>query len=221
MSDTVIDAPEKRCTGPCGRVLPATPEFFYRKKHNKDGLDCRCKECDKADQHKGWAAIVKPTACAACGKPITQPERGLRQFCNKDCQREGRAFCKACGKPIERIPGKSGPRRDFCDNNDLCQRRFARIGMLTPTYFEERNRTECLYCGKPITQTGKCIRKFCDRACGQRYRRTGRDKKTLTEDWGVYGPETRKVLREVQQLIGIGAAKRVATAIDREYVRRR
>src|SRR5260221_3346101 len=33
----------KRCTGPCGRLLPATPEFFHRQK--KDHLHNQCKEC--------------------------------------------------------------------------------------------------------------------------------------------------------------------------------
>src|SRR6266566_4880461 len=45
MSDTVIDAPEKRCTGPCGRMLPTTTEFFHRHKKEKDGLRTQCKKC--------------------------------------------------------------------------------------------------------------------------------------------------------------------------------
>lgn len=37
--------PHKTCTGPCGRSLPATPEFFYRNKGRKDGLLPMCKQC--------------------------------------------------------------------------------------------------------------------------------------------------------------------------------
>jgi 5-methylcytosine-specific restriction endonuclease McrA len=36
---------EKKCTGPCGRILPATSEYFNRDKQKKDGLRPMCKEC--------------------------------------------------------------------------------------------------------------------------------------------------------------------------------
>jgi len=40
------DVPEKQCTGPCGRMLPATNEFFHRTSRNKEyGLVSQCKEC--------------------------------------------------------------------------------------------------------------------------------------------------------------------------------
>lgn len=35
-------SPEKKCNGTCGRMLPATPEFFHR---NRDGLHTLCKVC--------------------------------------------------------------------------------------------------------------------------------------------------------------------------------
>lgn len=37
---------EKRCAT-CKNLFPATPEFFSRRKTNKDGLDGRCKQCAK------------------------------------------------------------------------------------------------------------------------------------------------------------------------------
>lgn len=37
--------PQKHCTGPCGRDLPATPEFFNRNKACFDGLHTQCKQC--------------------------------------------------------------------------------------------------------------------------------------------------------------------------------
>lgn len=37
--------PMKACTGPCGRTLPATTEFFHRGKKEKYGLRSICKEC--------------------------------------------------------------------------------------------------------------------------------------------------------------------------------
>jgi 5-methylcytosine-specific restriction endonuclease McrA len=37
--------PPKKCTGPCGRTLPATTEFFHVRKASKDGFVSRCKIC--------------------------------------------------------------------------------------------------------------------------------------------------------------------------------
>ena len=42
---------------------------------------------------------------------------------------------------------------------------------------------------------------------------------TDLEEWGSYAPETRKILKELQFLKLDGTAKRLAIAIDREYVR--
>lgn len=40
--------PQKQCTNPdCRQWFPATPEFFYRDKNKKDGLDPWCKPCKK------------------------------------------------------------------------------------------------------------------------------------------------------------------------------
>lgn len=38
----------KKCTGTCGRLLPATDEYFYKSKVNRDGLYSWCKECKNA-----------------------------------------------------------------------------------------------------------------------------------------------------------------------------
>jgi 5-methylcytosine-specific restriction endonuclease McrA len=39
--------PSKKCTGSCGRTLPATSEYFDRDKQKVDGLASRCKFCRK------------------------------------------------------------------------------------------------------------------------------------------------------------------------------
>jgi hypothetical protein len=39
------EVPKKRCTGPCDRLLPATPEFFHRHKGKPFDLTSMCKRC--------------------------------------------------------------------------------------------------------------------------------------------------------------------------------
>ena len=51
---------EKRCTGPCGKMLPATHEYFYTNGKLKDGLFSECKECIKARQRKHHQKTYKP-----------------------------------------------------------------------------------------------------------------------------------------------------------------
>lgn len=46
-SDTKVPKGKKRCTK-SGKVLPATPEFFYRDKSQKDGLSPWSKEAERA-----------------------------------------------------------------------------------------------------------------------------------------------------------------------------
>ncbi len=160
-------------------------------------------------------AIETPKTCAACGEPINQSMAGGREFCSDECVKAGRAFCKHCGEVLVQ-PSRKGPRKVFC--NTLCASRYHRHGVLTPTLIEEYNRTECLVCGNPITQGLRAKKKFCSPHCANKYRRTGYDKRAYDAEWGQYASETRKCLLEVQHLMGIRMAKRLATAIDREYV---
>lgn len=50
------DIPRKQCNGPCGRTLPATPEFFARNRQHKDGLQYLCKLCTKAYKEQHYQA---------------------------------------------------------------------------------------------------------------------------------------------------------------------
>jgi hypothetical protein len=72
----------------------------------------------------------------------------------------------------------------------------------------------------PITQPKHGIRMFYDKRHSERYHRTGNRQSTL-EKWGQFGPETRRAIRNVEDMLGVQAAQQVATAIDREYVLRR
>ena len=38
---------EKRCAGPCKEYYPATTDFFYSNLARHDGLDSKCKDCNK------------------------------------------------------------------------------------------------------------------------------------------------------------------------------
>lgn len=48
------NTPCKQCTGPCGRTLPETADFFHRSKAHKNGFLPRCKECIKAYQQEWY-----------------------------------------------------------------------------------------------------------------------------------------------------------------------
>ena len=37
----------KRCAGPCKEHYPATTDFFYSNMSRSDGLDSKCKTCNK------------------------------------------------------------------------------------------------------------------------------------------------------------------------------
>lgn len=43
----------KKCSK-CGRFLPATTEFFGRNPKGRNGLDARCKDCEKVHQKAYW-----------------------------------------------------------------------------------------------------------------------------------------------------------------------
>lgn len=44
----MAEIPMKKCTGPCGRELPATDEYFSRFKAAPDGFGYICKQCARA-----------------------------------------------------------------------------------------------------------------------------------------------------------------------------
>jgi len=51
MTDYTPEIPTKKCTGACGRTLPATPEFFHKQKRGKYGLKSCCRDCSKQKSH--------------------------------------------------------------------------------------------------------------------------------------------------------------------------
>lgn len=65
--------PQKQCAGPCGRTLPATPEFFHRCKGKKDRLSNQCKECAKT-RSRDWKKTHK-TRISEIGKAYYQANK--------------------------------------------------------------------------------------------------------------------------------------------------
>ncbi len=158
--------------------------------------------------------------CAACGGSLDPYKRygKYKDFCSVSCRNAGRSFCKACDIPI--TPPKHGV-KDFC--SDKCTQRYRYTAVkISSSYLEERNRSVCKGCDKPIIQPKHGGRKqFCSKLCRERSYRARQRGEDITEEWGSYGPETRKILRELQSLRLDGTAKRLAIAIDHEYTRRK
>ena len=50
------NTPRKQCTGPCGQFLPATTEYFYRRKKGSDVLRSKCQDCEHA-WHKDYDQV--------------------------------------------------------------------------------------------------------------------------------------------------------------------
>ena len=160
----------------------------------------------------------KPS-CAACGGPIEQPFDVNGEFCKEECFRTGRQYCKTCNGPLPQAA--KGYKRFFC--RELCKNRYYQRGaFISPFLLEARNRSACKNCGNHITQPKGGTRQFCpNRRCRDEYHRTKRRNQDLLQEWGGYAPETRKVLRQLQEMRQINLARQLATAIDREYVLRR
>ncbi len=157
------------------------------------------------------------TSCVACGGSIVQAVGVNGEFCSSECYRVGRSFCKQCGNLLP--PSKKpGWKRSFCNN--LCEERFSRRMSVSSSFLEEKYRSTCKACGKLIISK-RGTRQFCNNngKCCHRYHTTNRQQNSL-EEWGAYAPETRKILRELQDMKLMGTAKRLAVAVDREYILR-
>jgi hypothetical protein len=100
---------QKRCSR-CKQSFPATPEFFYRNKHTKDGFQWECKTCQKGSsktalkayhaklkltaQNRRDAASSSAKACSKCG--VVYPST-TDFFYKSDIGKDGLlTSCKAC-----------------------------------------------------------------------------------------------------------------------------
>jgi hypothetical protein len=65
----------KKCTGPCGRELPATPEFFHKSKSGKFRVKSECKQCSKKREKERNNPVntdinIKQTCTGICGREL-------------------------------------------------------------------------------------------------------------------------------------------------------
>lgn len=81
MDEQII--PQKRCTGPCGRTLNATAEYFHSSKRGKYGLYAKCKECRNSQQRKPPVVNNVPEGYKRC------------MTCKKDYLATEEFFCKS------------------------------------------------------------------------------------------------------------------------------
>lgn len=68
MNNNTNEIKMKVCTK-CGRELPATQEYFYRKSASKDGLRTECKECHKPNSKKEYIPVGYKR-CSNCAQVL-------------------------------------------------------------------------------------------------------------------------------------------------------
>lgn len=82
----------------CKRELPATPQYFYRFKHSKDGLKSSCKECQggkflppKEEEPEGYRR------CTDCGELFPATEEYFLKYTDKKAGKDRlKHICRAC-----------------------------------------------------------------------------------------------------------------------------
>jgi hypothetical protein len=141
---------KKRCTGECGRILPATPEFFHRQGVTKKGRQCIHAICRACKNVHGL-----PEKLPKGKKKCTKCERILpdtpKHFHRRMLTKEGRQLlvgtCKAC-KNVHGLPEKLPQGKKRCTK---CER----ILPATPEFFHRNG----------VTKKGlKCLVSSC-KAC--------------------------------------------------------
>lgn len=93
----------KRCTGPCGKEYPATPEYFTRFKHGKYGLQSCCKQCKNDARRKPPVVSDVPEGhrrCPQCKRILAATAEFFHRSRNNKDGLYG--TCKECYNPQKR-----------------------------------------------------------------------------------------------------------------------
>jgi len=163
------NTPRKQCTGPCGRMLPATPEYFYR---HRGGLTTQCKVCasEKArvrrshPEYKEWRRKMysRPEVQASNKAYQSRPEiREHRRALHKAyySRPEIREHISSYNKDYQSRPGVKERYRQHSLHR--IARKKAIPGTYTPQQIEDllkRQRHKCYYCATKFEKrNGKYI----------------------------------------------------------------
>src|SRR5258708_8422182 len=145
------NTPQKQCTGPCGRTLPATPGYFHRDKGKKDGLASRCKQCASQYEKERWKNPEHREYMRSYRSRPYARERRLEQnraFDNSPHGRKwNREYAKKYNKEYGQRPEVRKADRTNCHNYRAHKR--AVLGTHTPEQIQEqlkRQKRKCYYC---------------------------------------------------------------------------
>lgn len=97
---------KKPCTA-CKKILPKTPEFFFRDITRKDGFDHRCKKCaslSKNKSHKADEAAHSTKKCLMCERhlPATAEYFGRSSRSSSKNPHGLYSYCKPCSRERNR-----------------------------------------------------------------------------------------------------------------------
>ena len=82
--DRVFDEDAKRECNLCHRLLPATPEYFYKSKYSKNGLVWRCKECRKKTHDKNSHLKTRYNLTKDEYNELEKSQNGVCVVCGKE-----------------------------------------------------------------------------------------------------------------------------------------
>ena len=103
----------KKCTGPCGRELPATTEFFHKKKGGKSGVASECKVCiNKRNNQVNTNVSIKQVCTGNCGKELPATLDYFHR--NKKNKFGVQAECKECISKRNNAPNTDASIKQVC-----------------------------------------------------------------------------------------------------------